>query len=224
MSNRPISSFSFADQVEVHYPTTVMEREYQNSDVLNEQLYDVIKGLADKYGETEENAVNSGMISTEGGYQTSTRLNFFSIRHAAVEQFKNELVLPAAQDYLRRVFGEEANQLQPWPDGWANLLREGDWQRPHFHPSVKNVVSGVYYVHLPEGKPEPEGNIEFFNPIPASVNHGFPSTRRLVPKQGKMILFPPYYVHYVHPFRGGGERAIIAFDILSQKPGGQFVF
>ena len=45
-----------------------------------------------------------------------------------------------------------------------------------------------------------------------------------LPREGRMILFPPWYVHYVHPFRGGGERAIIAFDILAQKPGPNFVF
>ena len=130
------------------------------------------------------------------------------------------MVLPAAKNYLMNVFGEQANSFNPWPDGWANLLKDGDWQRPHFHPTQKNVVCGVYYVHIPDEKPAPQGNIEFFNPIQASVGHGFPSTRRLLPCEGKMILFPPWYVHYVYPFKGPGERAIIAFDILAQKPAG----
>jgi hypothetical protein len=150
-------------------------------------------------------------------------LNFFTLKSEAIEDFRDRLLLPAAMDYLRGIFGEQTEQFNPWPDGWANLLRDGDWQRPHFHPTPQNVVSGVYYVHIPVEKPEPQGNIEFFNPIPTSVNHGFPSSRRLLPREGKMILFPPWYVHYVHPFRGVGERAIIAFDILAQKPGAQLV-
>ena len=88
----------------------------------------------------------------------------------------------------------------------------------------RNVASGVYYVHLPDDKPSPEGCIEFINPIPESVHHGFPATRRLHRREGLMVLFPPYYTHYVHPFRGTGKRAIIAFDLLAQKPGMQFVF
>jgi hypothetical protein len=41
-------------------------------------------------------------------------------------------------------------------------------------------------------------------------------TRRLQPQAGDLILFPPYYIHYVYPFRGTGERVIVAFDVLLQ--------
>ena len=214
----------FQDDLDIHVPSTVMQRQFGDVGDLNEKLYRILKNLSEQFGDTAKNAVHSGTISTEGGYQTATDMNIFLLKEEAIARFRDDLVLPAAKAYLQEVFGELAAQFNPWPDGWANLLREGDWQRPHFHPTHKNVVCGVYYVHLPGNRPEPEGNIEFFNPIPASVNHGFPSTRRLVPAEGKMILFPPWYVHYVHPFRGGGERAIIAFDILAQKPGPNLVF
>lgn len=214
----------FSDELEVHVPTTVLQRQFSGVDSLNAELYRILRGLSEQFADTPRNAVRSGAISTEGGYQTATDMNLFLLKEAAIQRLRDEIVLPAANEYLRQVFGDVASQFNPWPDGWANLLREGDWQRPHFHPTHRNVVCGVYYVHLPDDRPEPEGNIEFFNPILASVNHGFPSTRRLVPAAGKLILFPPWYVHYVHPFRGGGERAIIAFDILAQKPGPNLVF
>jgi uncharacterized protein (TIGR02466 family) len=214
----------YSDEIEVHYPSTVMERQFEGVDGLNTQLFELLRGLAEKYSDTAQNAVNSGLISTQGGYQTATSVNLFTLKSEAIEQFRDRLLLPTAQKYLHHIFGDQAAQFRPWPDGWANLLGDGDWQRPHFHPSHKNVASGVYYVHIPEDKPEPQGNIEFFNPIPVSVNHGFPSTRRLLPREGKMILFPPWYVHYVYPFRGEGERAIIAFDILAQKPGSSLAF
>ena len=35
-------------------------------------------------------------------------------------------------------------------------------------------------------------------------------------------IFPPYYIHYVYPFRGAGERAIVAFDVILQTT--QFIF
>ena len=206
--------------IEIHYPTTVVQRQFRGVEGLNLQLARLLRSMAEQYADTPQNAVTSGMISTQGGFQTATTLNLFLLRHEAIIRLRDELVLPAARDYLDHVFGDQAAHFNPWPDGWANVLRGSNWQRPHFHPTHRNVVCGVYYVHLPGGKPEPEGHIEFINPIQASVNHGFPSTRRLIPAEGKMILFPPWYIHYVHPFSGDGERIIIAFDILAQKPPG----
>jgi uncharacterized protein (TIGR02466 family) len=210
----------FKQEIEVHYPTTVMQRQFEGVEDLNASLYSLLHTMQARFEDSAQNAATSGMVSTQGGYQTSSGLNLFLLKEEAIVRFRDELVLPSARAYLQEVFGDQAAQLNPWPDGWANLLRAGDWQRPHFHPTHRNVVCGVYYVHIPEGKPEPEGNLEFFNPIQASVNHGFPSTRRIVPKAGNLILFPPWYIHYVYPFRGEGDRCIIAFDILAQRPGG----
>ena len=213
----------FTQDIEVHYPTTVMQRHFPGAGELNESILAVLQSLSNQFADTAQNAVSSGLISTQGGYQTATDMNLFALKFESITRFRDEMVLPAARDYLLHVFGDQAAHFNPWPDGWANLLKKGDWQRPHFHPTQRNVVCGVYYVKLPESMPEPQGNIEFFNPIQVSVNHGFPSTRRVVPQEGMMILFPPWYIHYVYPFSTDGDRAIIAFDILAQKPGGRFV-
>lgn len=212
------------DTIEVHYPTTVLERSHEDVDGLNDGLFEVIKQLEEKFADSDENAVRQGTVSTQGGYQTSTGMNLFDLKEEPIKRFREELVMPAVRRYLEEVFGKESSSLAPWPVGWSNLLRAGDWQGPHMHPTDKNLISGVYYVRIPEAKPEPEGCIEFINPHLQSVHHGFSTTRRLHPAEGKLILFPPYYVHYVHPFKGEGERVIIAFDILAQKPGLQFVF
>lgn len=210
----------FTQDIEIHYPTTVMQRRHSDVAELNGRLYALLRALAERYEATPQNAVASGQVATQGGYQTGGAMNLFLLKDDTVVRFREELVMPAVNDYLAHVFGAEARHFNPWPDGWANLLREGDWQRPHFHPTHRNVVCGVYYVHLPDELPEPQANIEFFNPIPVSVNHGFPSTRRLLPEEGKLILFPPWYVHYVYPFRGAGDRCIIAFDVFAQRPAG----
>ncbi len=211
------------DQFETHFPTTVMQREHPDSGDLNSALFGLIAALEDKYRGTEHDAVKEGMVTTQGGYQTSTRMNLFTMKDEAIARFRDQILMPAARSYLERVFEDQAGVLNPWPVGWANVLRAGDWQGPHFHPTQNNVASGVYYVRLPADTPPPQGCIEFLNPIPESVHHGFPPNRRLHPREGKIVLFPPYYVHYVHPFRGPGERAIIAFDVLAQRPGFELV-
>jgi uncharacterized protein (TIGR02466 family) len=214
----------FEDDTEIHFPTTVMQRQHDGLEGLNQRLFQMISEMQEKFADTEDNAVKSGEISTQGGYQTSTKMNLFTLEHPAIVEFREQIIMPAAHEYLRQVFGNEARQLDPWPVGWSNVLGEGDWQGPHNHPTDKNVASGVYYVQLPDDKPSPQGCIEFINPIPESVHHGFPATRRLEPKEGLMVWFPPYYTHYVHPFHGPGTRVIIAFDLLAQRPGMQFVF
>ncbi|MEM9302395.1 MAG: putative 2OG-Fe(II) oxygenase [Pseudomonadota bacterium] len=220
-----MSDLRFDDQLENHYPLLVMQRQFSGVESLNAELLALVLELEDRYRDSPENAVKSGEISTQGGYQTSTQMNLFTLEHPAIARFRDELVLPTAGRYLEAVFDPAgAERLDPWPVGWANVLDEGDWQGPHFHPTRDNIASGVYYVELPEDRPNPEGRIEFLNPIPESVYHGYSASRRLHPAPGKMVLFPPYYVHYVHPFRGGARRAVIAFDILSKRPGLNLVF
>jgi hypothetical protein len=42
----------------------------------------------------------------------------------------------------------------------------------------------------------------------------FFATRHLIrPEAGLMVLFPASVMHFVHPFRGAGERISIACDL-----------
>lgn len=213
----------YQDKVETHFPVHVLERRFSDAAKINAGLVDFLLELEQNYKQSSKNAANTGTVSTQGGYQTSS-VNLFQHTNSAIQQFKSELVMPAVKDYLRLMFGEQANFINPWPVGWSNVLRSGNWQAPHFHPTSKNLISGVYYVKIPQDLPEPQGRIEFINPMPISVHHGYASTRRLQPEESKLVLFPPYYMHYVHPFTSDSPRIIIAFDVLAQKPGGQFVF
>lgn len=100
--------------------------------------------------------------------------------------------------------------------GWANVNREGDFNRVHDHPGAH--WSGVYYVSL--GDPDPgsemNGAIEFLDPRP-SANMPIPGFRTgsalaVAPVAGEFVLFPSWIQHYVMPFRGGGERISVAFN------------
>jgi hypothetical protein len=45
------------------------------------------------------------------------------------------------------------------------------------------------------------------------------ASRNHQPKSGQIILFPPYYMHYVHPMRLDEKRRVIAFDVrLKTQP------
>jgi uncharacterized protein (TIGR02466 family) len=204
----------YDDHFEVHFPTLVMQRHNNGVGELNEALFTLIADLRRRYAESADNAVHGGEVSTQGGYQTSTQMNFLQREEPAVGQLRDQVFLPAIERYFEEAFGPESSRLKYWLMGWSNVLSEGDWQGPHMHPTPYNLASGVYYVKLPPGKPEPQGCIEFINPHPISAHHGETTTRRIVPREGDLLLFPPYYLHYVHPFCGAGERAIVSFDVI----------
>jgi uncharacterized protein (TIGR02466 family) len=100
---------------------------------------------------------------------------------------------------------------------WANVSREGDYNVPHVHTST---WSAVYYVSVPpccDGE-SIAGGLELLDPRPATAMVGMPggffATRHLIrPQAGLLMLFPASTVHFVHPFRGAGERISIACDL-----------
>ena len=93
---------------------------------------------------------------------------------------------------------------------WANVLRDGGYNRIHNHPGA--VWSGCYYVAVGKAKPEPEHNgwIEFQDPRPGNLHGG---KERINPEPGKLLIFPGWLNHFVNPFRGDGERISIAFNL-----------
>ncbi len=111
----------FTQDIEIHYPTTVVQRHFPGAGELNEKLFSVLQSLSTQFADTPQNAVSSGLISTQGGYQTATDINLFALKFESITRFRDEMVLPAARDYLLHVFGDQAAHFNPWPDGWANV-------------------------------------------------------------------------------------------------------
>lgn len=206
---------------EDHFPVTVMHSRHTGLGDVNREVCAVIRTLRDAHiADPKENEALSGTITTYGGYQTSKKMMFLNRTEQAIQTLRNEVIQPGIERYMLRVYADQGRDVKTRVVSWANILSAGDWQAPHMHPTTGNLISGVYYVDVPE-KPKPQGCIEFLNPHPVSNHHGVSLTRRLYPKTGDLILFPPYYIHYVYPFQGPGERCIVAFDAIAQTT--QFV-
>lgn len=209
-------------EFEDHFPIPVMVSHHTEVGDLNATLLDLIRNLSAEFRDSpENNEALTGTTTTYGGYQTSRKMLFLDRSEACVQRLRRDMVVPGVERYLEHTYHGELHASQTRLISWANMLSAGDWQAPHMHPTTGNLASGVYYVTMPE-KPKPEGCLEFLNPHPVAHHHGISLTRRLYPREGDLIVFPPYYIHYVYPFRGGGDRAIIAFDVLLQTT--QFVF
>lgn len=111
-----------------------------------------------------------------------------------------------------------ANAPRRWTkNGWGVVLQTRGHQRPHIHPS--GWLSGVYYVHVPDsiGDTSQQGWIEFGCP-PANIGcRADHPTTRVMPRPGKMMLFPSYVYHDTVPFEDEQNRISFAFDIVPAR-------
>ena len=215
----------FDQTIENHFPITVMTRCHKDVAELNDSIVSLIKELERRFANTSQNAALDPQITTQGGFQTTGARSFLEGDNPAVQHLRRELLEPAVDTYLEAAHQAKPGTVRYRLYGWANILRTGDWQSPHIHPTEFNVASGVYYVRV-TNRPPPEGCIEFINPHLISVQHGQTANRIYQPREGDLILFPPYYMHFAHPFRGSAERAIVSFDVRVEPPDSnvQFVF
>ncbi|KAB8170007.1 hypothetical protein FKV24_016005, partial [Lysobacter maris] len=100
---------------------------------------------------------------------------------------------------------------------WATQAAETGYIDTHIHE--ESWLSGAYYVSLPDaiGPDDPghAGWIEFGRPyghLPAPD----PASLHLeCPRVGDLLLFPSYLFHRTLPYRGGGERISISFDLAA---------
>jgi uncharacterized protein (TIGR02466 family) len=122
--------------------------------------------------------------------------------------------------------GGQAHDVRVKVGGWANVVRDGGYNKIHNHPDC--TWSGVYYVSMGESDPTDlnSGLIEFLDPRSGArpVGSGDEASPKLTirPVPGLMLMFPNWLYHYVNPFHGSGERISIAFnvrlDMVPAKP------
>ena len=114
---------------------------------------------------------------------------------------------------------DEADRAQPYRyvmSAWANISRAGNYNVPHVHMAT---WAAVYYVSVPPDCGQAQsGGLELLDPRPATAMLNMPgsffATRRLIqPQEGLLVLFPASIMHFVHPFKGPGERISIACDL-----------
>lgn len=96
---------------------------------------------------------------------------------------------------------------------WSVRLRPGGHHAVHTHPM--GWISSAFYVTVPDANhlgPQPSGNLRFGAP-PPELGLSLEPYGEVVPKPGRLALFPSTMWHGTVPFRDG-ERMTIAFDIV----------
>jgi len=158
-------------------------------------------------------------LATKGGRQSLEVLNSADPPVAALQRFLEA----AVGEYVADVLDKSGNPHAPpalvsWHlSGWAVILRASGYQTPHFHAPA--MVSGVYYVQIPEvvksAAAGEAGFIKFGPPLEAGASaEDTPLTTALRPEEGMVVLFPSYFWHYTMPFESSEDRICVAFDVI----------
>ncbi len=204
MSDETVQDFDIETSMSTLFGTPIISYMWPDSEELNQELTEVIlaKERADDLGR--------GIRSNAGGWQS--RGNLITWPEPCIQVVKKR-VETVVFGLLRKVLPEDGTErtFTLVIDSWANVCRNGNYNVVHTHPNA--LWSVVYYVSA--GEPDESvpysGLLELIDPR-ESANHiqvantvlDTPALIENVP--GKMILFPSWANHMVHPFVGSGVR------------------
>lgn len=194
------------------FPTPIFIRHWPDSDSLNRELRALV---------LERERTHPGVDKSNfGGWHSDEDL--FEWGGPAIAELHRR-VIEAAQTLTAQACGEAVKGVQAElrVTGWANLSRDRAYNGIHNHPDC--TWSGSYYVSLGErDMTDPRnGIIEFLDPR-MGVNwvqlpgQPFGTQLQINPQAGTMVAFPSWMQHWVHPFRGTGERISLAFNVRMQ--------
>lgn len=201
--------------VAMMFPTPVGEFVVENCDSINEQLRALVL--------EKERTQPSQSYANAGGWHSRTDL--LEWKNPAIEQLQ-KWIIEAIEHMIAQTYEYMQSMGMP-PQGppgrlharaWANVSRNGHYHRMHNHPGY--AWSGAYYVSC--GKDAPgrplSGLFELPDPRPHAnmvPTPGNPFGQKILikPVPGKIVIFPSWMEHFVHPFYGDGERISIAFNV-----------
>ncbi len=192
------------------FGSLLVVHDWPDSEELNRDLAELLllKEAEDKDGLHRSNA---------GGWQSSG--NLVSWPEPCAQQLRQriETLVFNLMDQIIRDQGHK-RFFRLIIDCWGNINRSGDYNVVHTHPNC--MWSGVYYVS--KGQPDPaipqNGMLEIIDPREAAnyiqVKNTILDAREFVDNvPGRMLLWPSWLKHMVHPYTGEGERISIAYNV-----------
>jgi hypothetical protein len=196
VKRKSVTKISQARLFDTPYWVSMLEhfKEHPTKVSFNEDVIAYVHNLKDKE--------KSRTLSNEGGWQSELLPpkdfdNFFNEVYKIVEQ----LNLGVKEMRVAQV--------------WMNINYKGDWNQMHLH-NGRYDLCGNYYVKASSNC----GRLVFKDPRPAAMSSIFMVNRyakgefhKIEPKEGMLLLFPPYLEHMVEPSKTDEERISISFDL-----------
>jgi len=211
MSEEQVPDPDLSKSLSMLFATPFVVHDWPDSDELNRSLSAYVLGM-------EESQKKEGIVrSNAGGWQSPG--NIMESANPAIKSLKTrieKLVIRLIAQISRDKNTKRTFKL--FIDGWANINRHGDYNILHAHPNC--LWSGVYYVQ--PGEPDPSvpysGLLELIDPNAAAnylqVRHTIFDAKQFIDNvPGRMLLWPSWIKHMVHPFVGKGDRISIAYNV-----------
>ena len=204
-------NFDVVESMSFLFGTPFVSYVWPDSEQLNQELEELI--LANEKSDVE----GRGIRSNAGGWQS--RGNIITGPEPCIQRLKlrvETMVFNLLGEFVRKDGTERTFTLLI--DSWANVCRNGNYNVVHTHPNA--MWSIVYYVSpgVPDESVPYSGRLELLDPRESANYIQVPNTildaRTFVENiPGRMILFPSWAKHMVHPFVGSGVRISVANNI-----------
>ena len=156
---------------------------------------------------------DSGKIATGSGWQSN---DIFSN-----DDFFSEFILEIEKQANNFAKELEINQSLKLFNLWININGYKDFNLRHTH--ANSIISGVFYVKVPDKS----GKITFYHPafklmmrewdLNLKHNHYTSSIWGVVPRKGRLLLFPSWLEHEVSPNLSQESRISISFNIAGEN-------
>lgn len=206
-----MSEVDFQQSITTMFGTPFVSVDWPGVETMNQQIYNLV------IAEEQSDELGRGIRSNSGGWQS--RGNLLTRSDACIVKLKHmmETAIFELLGALVRKDGSERTFKLVF-DSWANVCRNGNYNIVHSHPNA--MYSIVYYVT--SGEPDPavqhSGLLELLDPREATTFIQVPNTildarMFIANRPGRMVVFPSWVKHMVHPFIGSGTRVSIACNV-----------
>ncbi len=211
MAKDPVIDFDISKSLSMVFATPLVVHDWPDSEAFNADLSKLV------LAREKEHAAKDVVRSNAGGWQSPG--NLMKWQDPVIEAFRQRIEMLTGS--LLKALVRDASSDRSFKlliDAWANINRSGDYNVAHTHPNC--MWSGCYYVS--PGKPDPgvtwNGLIELFDPREAAnyiqVSNTILDARTIIDNvPGRMLFWPSWIRHMVHPYIGEGERISIAFNV-----------
>lgn len=203
-------AYPITPDISIAFATPILVRNIPDFEAVNTGLVEQVLAARERD--------ESVCVSNRGGWHSAPTLwewdtpEIAAFRNWVHNAMLRMAALPSKETSLRNV------DIDYVAGAWANVNDHGSYNDAHVHPDCD--WSCVYYAA--SGVPEPgwERNGQFELRDPRNVaqmsklgRYGFARSLLIDPEPGKMIMFPAWMEHLVHPFYGEGQRISIAVNI-----------
>lgn len=211
MSEEALPEIDFQKSISTMFGTPFVSVDWPDVEEMNQQIFDLVMA------EEQADDLGRGIRSNAGGWQS--RGNLLMRPDPCIVRLKQmmETTIFELLGALVRKDGSERTFTLLF-DSWANVCRNGNYNVVHSHPNA--MYSIVYYVS--SGEPDESipysGMLELLDPREATTFIQVPNTildarMFITNRPGRMVVFPSWVKHMVHPFVGNGVRISIACNV-----------